>query len=104
MIELSFRQNTLTQASAARIHGQCVTLVLAEETTKVGATPGMFITGGFTVKANRQGLYLQREFKLMLFNTISRHEILMCFEGCCDSSKPAGTGNIRGPITEGNKT
>ena len=82
----------------AWIDSQFVTLILKEETAKIGTIPSMFITGSFTVKANwelSQGLYLQKGLKLMLLNNFSRYWILMLFEFCCDFAKPLGIGNIR---------
>lgn len=78
-------------------HGLCepgliarfVTLILKEETTKLGTTSGMLTTGSHMVKTQiwsfSQGLYLRgkkRKQKLMPFNSISRHWVLTFLKNC----------------------
>ena len=72
MTKLSFKQNTLTWALPTWINCQFVTLILKGETTKIGTTSGMLITGSHMVKTNLelQSRFVLAEEKLMLFNRI----------------------------------
>lgn len=75
MTQLSFKQNTLTWALPTWINCWFVTLILKEETTKIGHLACLILavtwskqTGSFS-----QGLYWQKKSKPVLFNSISRN-------------------------------
>lgn len=73
--QLSFKQNTLTWALPTCINCWFVTLILKEETTKIGHLACLLLAATWSKQtwSFSQGLYWQKKSKPVLFNSISRN-------------------------------